>query len=43
LQASTSVAKLAQEHGINANQIFAWRKAYREGALEDTATVQLML
>ena len=28
-----SVAKIARKHGINANQIFAWRKLYREGLL----------
>jgi transposase len=31
---NASVAGLALEHGINANQIFAWRKAYREGGLD---------
>ena len=34
LQPEASVARLACEHGINANQLFAWRKAYREGRLE---------
>jgi len=29
----TSVARIARIHGLNANQVFAWRKAYREGAL----------
>lgn len=28
-----SVARIARIHGLNANQVFAWRKAYREGAL----------
>jgi transposase len=26
-----SVSKLAQEHGINANQLFKWRRHYRAG------------
>lgn len=29
----TSVARIARIHGLNANQVFAWRKAYREGEL----------
>lgn len=33
LQPGASVARLAREHGINANQLFTWRKAYREGQL----------
>jgi len=28
-----SVARIAREHGINANQVFGWRKLYREGLL----------
>jgi len=30
-----SVARLARAHEVNANQIFHWRKLYREGLLED--------
>ena len=33
LQTGISVSRLAREHGINANQVFAWRKAYHEGRL----------
>ena len=33
LQPGTSVARVARKHGINANQVFHWRKAYREGLL----------
>lgn len=36
LQPEISVARLAREHGLNANQVFSWRKAYREGRLERT-------
>jgi transposase len=28
-----SVARLAREHGVNANQVFTWRKLSREGRL----------
>jgi transposase len=28
-----SVARIALENGVNANQVFAWRKLYLEGAL----------
>lgn len=28
-----SVARIAREHGVNANQVFGWRKLYREGLL----------
>ncbi len=27
------MARVAREHGINANQVFSWRKLYREGLL----------
>ena len=30
----TSVARAAWQHGVNANQIFNWRRLYREGKLE---------
>lgn len=29
-----SVAVIARAHGVNANQVFHWRKLYREGRLE---------
>jgi transposase len=28
-----SVAQVARRHGVNANQLFGWRKQYREGSL----------
>jgi transposase len=37
-----SVARVAQRHAINANQLLLWRKLYREGLLgcwEKTAIV----
>jgi transposase len=33
LQDGASVARIARENGVNANQVFAWRKLYLEGAL----------
>lgn len=37
LKAGVSVARLARAHHVNANQIFHWRKLYREGLLADEA------
>ena len=40
LQPGASVARIARQHGINANQVFLWRKAYRESLLpEPTSTL----
>ena len=36
LQPGASVARIARQHGINANQVFLWRKAYREALLLDS-------
>ncbi|HTS06733.1 MAG TPA: transposase [Candidatus Eisenbacteria bacterium] len=33
LQPDASVAKVARAHGVNANQVFAWRRQYRQGLL----------
>jgi transposase len=33
LAPGTSVAIVARRHGVNANQVFEWRKKYREGRL----------
>jgi transposase len=37
LQPGASVARIAREHGVNANQVFGWRKLYREGLLDSSA------
>jgi transposase len=29
-----SIARVAREHGVNANQVFQWRHEYRKGSLE---------
>ena len=33
LGAGCSVARVARKHGVNANQVFQWRRLYREGKL----------
>ena len=33
LSSSESVASLARRHGVNANQVFYWRKLYHAGQL----------
>jgi len=33
LSSAVSVASLARHHGVNANQMFYWRKLYRAGQL----------
>jgi transposase len=30
-----SVATVARRHGVNANQVFAWRQLYRQGLLKE--------
>jgi transposase len=43
LQPGASVAVIARQHGVNANQVFHWRKLYREGLLElEPASTQLV-
>lgn len=43
LQPGISVAVLARRHGVNANQVFHWRKLLREGRLDERpASAQLV-
>ena len=43
LQPGASVAVIARRHGVNANQVFHWRKLYREGRLDvASAAAQLV-
>ena len=43
LQPGTSVAVIARRHDVNANQVFHWRKLYREGRLDvEPAAAQLV-
>jgi transposase len=48
LSSTLSVASLARQHGVNANQVFYWRKLYHAGQLcrderiEQARSVQLL-
>jgi transposase len=37
-----SVSRVARRHDVNANQVFYWRKLYREGQLGSSADTQLV-
>jgi transposase len=37
LVAGASVARVARAHGVNANQVFYWRKLYQQGLLDEEA------
>ncbi len=41
LQPGASVARIAREHDINANQLFLWRKLHREGLLGESSPALL--
>jgi transposase len=36
LEAGASVARVALKYGVNANQVFQWRRLYRDGKLGAT-------
>lgn len=38
LKPGASVSRVARTHDINSNQLFHWRKQYREGLLDDEET-----
>jgi len=40
MQPGVSVARLAREHGVNANQVFSWRKLYEAGRLVSGTAAQ---
>ena|SRR5208283_2578806 len=44
LEPEASVARVARAHGVNANQVFAWRRQYRQGLLGegDAETAKLL-
>jgi transposase len=44
LEPEASVARVARAHGVNANQVFHWRRQYRQGLLGegDAETVKLL-
>jgi transposase len=35
LMSNASVAQVARRHGVNANQVFQWRRLHAQGLLED--------
>jgi transposase len=37
-----SVSRVARRHDVNANQVFCWRKLYREGRLGSRTDTQLV-
>jgi transposase len=41
LQSQDSVAVIARRHGVNANQVFAWRRRYKRGQLEGRSGTRL--
>jgi transposase len=38
-----SVAKIAQANGVNANQVFSWRRAFKRGELVESAGTTALL
>jgi transposase len=42
LEVGASVARVARRHAVNANQVFYWRKKYREGRLGKTQLSKLL-
>jgi transposase len=42
LEAGASVARVARRHAVNANQVFYWRKKYREGRLGKNQSSKLV-
>jgi transposase len=42
LEAGASVARVARRHAVNANQVFYWRKKYREGRLGNSQSSKLL-
>jgi transposase len=42
LAAGASVARVARRHAVNANQVFYWRKKYREGRLGKSPSSKLL-
>jgi transposase len=42
LETGASVARVARRHAVNANQVFYWRKKYREGQLGKSRSSNLL-
>ena len=43
LKSGASVARVALEHGVNANQVFSWRRQYFQGLLSQRNTEPVKL
>jgi transposase len=43
LEPGASVALVARAHGLNANQVFKWRRAFERGELVDSAACTALL
>ncbi len=43
MQPGASIARIAREHGVNANMVHYWRKLYREGRLGQNKTDSVRL
>lgn len=43
LAEGTSVARIARAHGVNANQLFGWRRLYLSGRLGEQKTTMKLL
>ena len=43
MQPGASIARVAREHGVNANMVHYWRKLYREGRLGESKTNSVRL
>ena len=42
LEPGASVARVAQAEGVNANQVFQWRRAHRNGELQADRSMALV-
>ena len=42
-KSGASVAQIARAHGVNANQVFNWRRLYHAGQLEADSTTEQLL
>ena len=42
LVSGVSIARVARAYGVNANQLFHWRKLYKDGFLEERGTARLL-
>jgi transposase len=43
MEPGASVAELARSHGVNANQVFKWRRLFERGQLSDAGTTSTAL